>query len=85
MSSRSWKLCSRAVIGPAGRTATVLGMVAAGVTMLLGVAHAAAEHANLIDLLITAVIASLIVSVAWSARRLDARHRRTWAAHERCG
>jgi len=60
-------------------------MVAAGVTMLLGVAHAAAEHANLIDLLITAVIASLIVSVAWSARRLDARHRRTWAAHERCG
>jgi len=59
-------------------------MVAAGVTMLLGVAHAA-EHADLIDLLITAVIASLTVSDAWSARRLDARHRRTWAAHERCG
>lgn len=64
----------------AGKTASVLGMVAAGVTVLLGVAHAAAERADPVDLLITAGVACVIAAVAWSARRLEARHRWTWAA-----
>jgi diguanylate cyclase (GGDEF)-like protein len=64
----------------AGRTASVLGLVAATVTLLLGVANAAAEDATPTDLLITIGVAALVAAVARSARRLTASNRATWAA-----
>ena len=64
----------------AGRTACVLGVVAASVTMLLGVAQSAAHDAPLANLVITAGVAGVIVTLAWAARRLDGSRRSTWAA-----
>jgi diguanylate cyclase (GGDEF)-like protein len=64
----------------AGRTVSVLGMVAAGVTLLDGVGQLVTGDANPIDIVITIVIAALIVAVAWTTRRLGAKHSRTWAA-----
>jgi len=64
----------------AGRTASVLGMVAAGATLLLGIGQLFAGEADPIDILITIVIAALIVAIAWTARRLRADHSRIWAA-----
>jgi diguanylate cyclase (GGDEF)-like protein len=64
----------------AGRTASVLGIVAAGVTLLLGVGQLVAGEADPGDIMITIVIAALIVGIAWAARRLGADRPWVWAA-----
>jgi hypothetical protein len=64
----------------AGRTASVLGMVAAGVTLLLGIGQLVADRADPTDVLITTAIAGLIVLLAWTARGLGASHSWLWAA-----
>jgi len=64
----------------AGRTVSVLGVVAAGVTLLDGLGQLVAGDANPIDIVITIVIAALIVAIAWTTRRLGAEHSLIWAA-----
>jgi len=79
------RVCFLAAMQPrdhraAGRTVSVLGVVAASVTLLDGVGELIRGEANPTDIMITIVIAALIVAIAWTARRLNSDHSLIWAA-----
>jgi diguanylate cyclase (GGDEF)-like protein len=63
----------------AGRTASILGMVAAAVTLVFAIGQLVDDEAVVIDIVVTVVAAALIVVAGLSARLLGDAHPRVWA------
>lgn len=66
--------------GVAGRTASILGMVAAAVTLIFAVGQLLGRQAEPVDIVVTVVAAALIVVAGLAARLLGDAHPGVWAA-----
>ena len=64
----------------AGRTASVLGLVAAAVTLVFAVGQLVDAEATAIDIVVSVVAAGLIVVAGFGARLLGTAHPLMWAA-----
>jgi len=63
----------------AGRTPSVLGLVAAAVTLVFALGQLVDDRATAVDIVVTVIAAALIVVAGWAARRLGDAHPRVWA------
>lgn len=63
----------------AGRTASILGLVAAAVTLVFAVGQLLGKQALPVDIVVTVVAAALIVVAGLGARLLGDAHPRVWA------
>lgn len=63
----------------AGRTASVLGLVAAAVTLVFAVGQLVGDVANMVDVVVTVIAAALIVIAGGGARLLGDAHPKVWA------